>query len=101
MSKHGHFAENPVPVGVRGGSENSNTSLKRKRDCRIEIDENMSDNSTDRSKRANFSAIPSNGINRNLTVLNIKPTATKKIIIKNFKSKCFHARLVVNLACIL
>lgn len=87
MSKHDHFAENPIPVGIRGGSENSNTGLKRKLDCRFEIDENMSDNSTDRSKRANFSAIPSNGMSRNISLLTIKPTPAKKIIIKNLKSK--------------
>ncbi|XP_018322699.1 cullin-4B isoform X2 [Agrilus planipennis] len=47
----------------------------------------MSDNSSDFSKRANFSAITSNGINRNLNILNLKPTTTKKIVIKNLKSE--------------
>lgn len=61
--------------------------IKRKR----ETDENMSENSADRNKRANFSAISSNGLNRNLNILNLKPTATKKLVIKNLKSKfiCF------------
>lgn len=59
--------------------------IKRKR----ETDENMSENSADRNKRANFSAISSNGLNRNLNILNLKPTATKKLVIKNLKSKLF------------
>ncbi|XP_060516323.1 cullin-4B [Cylas formicarius] len=37
------------------------------------------------NRRANFSNIPQNGVNRNLNLL-IKPTAAKKLIIKNLKS---------------
>lgn len=61
---------------------------KRKRDTSVEeVDENMSDNSNEKTKRANFSAITSNGLNRNLNILNLKPTATKKLVIKNLKSE--------------
>ncbi|CAH0562200.1 unnamed protein product [Brassicogethes aeneus] len=48
---------------------------------------NMTDNSVDRTRRANFSNVPANGINRNLNILNIKPTTAKKIVIKNLKSE--------------
>lgn len=48
--------------------------------------DNMSDQT---GKRANFSAISSNGINRNLNILNLKPAPTKKLVIKNLKSMRF------------
>lgn len=82
MSRHARAVEDPSPVAVR-----SSTLGKRKRDTVLEIDENMSDNSAERNKRANFSAISSNGINRNLNIPNLKQTTTKKIVIKNLKSK--------------
>ncbi|KAJ8941903.1 hypothetical protein NQ318_001758 [Aromia moschata] len=44
----------------------------------------MTENST---RRPNFSNIPQNGLNRNLNLLNIKPTTAKKLVIKNFKSE--------------
>lgn len=49
-----------------------------------EVDENMSDNSPEGSRRANFSNV--NGANRNVNIHSVKPT-TKKLVIKNFKSK--------------
>ncbi|XP_064638709.1 cullin-4A-like [Lineus longissimus] len=47
------------------------------------------DTMTDPHRRANFSALtgPSNGLNRNLSPLNNKPTPAKKLVIKNFKEK--------------
>lgn len=39
------------------------------------------------NRRPNFSNLPQNGINRNINVLNIKPTTAKKLIIKNLKSE--------------
>ncbi|KAJ8980577.1 hypothetical protein NQ317_018704 [Molorchus minor] len=44
----------------------------------------MTENST---RRPNFSNIPQNGLNRNLNLLNIKPTTAKKLVIKNLKSE--------------
>lgn len=55
---------------------------KRKRSSQ----DNMSDQT---GKRANFSAISSNGLNRNLNILNLKPAPTKKLVIKNLKSMWF------------
>lgn len=39
------------------------------------------------NRRPNFSNLPQNGINRNINVLNIKPTTAKKLVIKNLKSE--------------
>lgn len=61
--------------------------LGKRKSEEIDSNETMSDNGNDRNKRANFSAIASNGINRNINIINLKPTATKKIVIKNLKSK--------------
>nr|XP_023019090.1 cullin-4B [Leptinotarsa decemlineata] len=46
----------------------------------------MSENTVNNSRRPNFSNVPQNGINRNLNLINIKPTA-KKLVIKNLKSQ--------------
>lgn len=85
MSRYARSVEDlspvPDPIPVR-------CPVKRKRGEPVAVtDENMSDNSTERNKRANFSAIASIGLNRNLNILNLKPTTTKKIVIKNLKSK--------------
>ncbi|XP_049818266.1 cullin-4B isoform X2 [Aethina tumida] len=61
-------------------------SRKRKRSG-TRNQETMTDNTLDRNRRANFSNVPNNGMNRNLNLLNIKPTTAKKIVIKNLKSE--------------
>lgn len=76
-----HIRRIPPDQGDQRPSASSSHHRKRRG-----ADENMSDHS---SKRANFSAISSNGLNRNLNILNLKPTATKKLVIKNLKSKLF------------
>lgn len=81
MSKHRNL-EDISPLNSRRSTECPNTISKRK----LEVDKNMSENSNEK-KRANFSAISPNCLNRNLHVLNLKPTTTKKIIIKNLKSE--------------
>ncbi|KAJ8923549.1 hypothetical protein NQ315_010127 [Exocentrus adspersus] len=48
---------------------------------------NMTENTVNSSRRPNFSNIPQNGLNRNLNLLNIKPTTAKKLVIKNLKSE--------------
>lgn len=65
----------------------STSGQKRKREKKIgrKNTENMSDNTVDGNRRANFSNVPSYGLNRNVNILNIKPAA-KKIVIKNLKS---------------
>lgn len=47
----------------------------------------MSENTVNSVHRPNFSNIPQNGMNRNLNLINLKPTTTKKLIIKNLKSE--------------
>ncbi|XP_018566633.1 cullin-4B isoform X2 [Anoplophora glabripennis] len=47
----------------------------------------MTENTVNSSRRPNFSNIPQNGLNRNLNLLNIKPTTAKKLVIKNLKSE--------------
>ncbi|KAF5297248.1 hypothetical protein FQR65_LT10020 [Abscondita terminalis] len=84
MSRHTRNLEDISPLNIKRSPEY--TGIKRKKDV-LEVDENMSDNANEKNKRANFSAITSNGINRNLSILNLKPTATKKIVIKNLKSE--------------
>ncbi|XP_017785971.1 PREDICTED: cullin-4A isoform X2 [Nicrophorus vespilloides] len=80
--RHSRTSEDRGPN--RGGNnEHSYSGIKRKRDTQAEI-ENMSDNT---HKRANFSAVTQNGLNRNLNILNLKPAATKKLVIKNLKSE--------------
>ncbi|XP_054266080.1 cullin-4A-like [Macrosteles quadrilineatus] len=75
--------------------ENENT-LKRKRNssgsdhyCKVvKHEENMTDATN--QKRANFSALTpaANGLNRTVpTLVNLKPGAAKKLVIKNFKDK--------------
>lgn len=39
------------------------------------------------TRRPNFSNIPQNGVNRNLNLINLKPTTAKKLVIKNLKSE--------------
>ncbi|XP_044764848.1 cullin-4A [Coccinella septempunctata] len=57
----------------------------------FETDENMSDNSVDPNRRPNFSNVGyvqvGNGFSRNLNMVQLKPTAAKKIVIKNLKSE--------------
>lgn len=84
----------PVPnswsCSVRTPNSPAVTSFLRKRkidSLEDNIYENMSDHPNDRTKRANFSAISSNGLNRSINIINLKPTATKKLVIKNLKSK--------------
>ncbi|KAL5004108.1 hypothetical protein ScPMuIL_017564 [Solemya velum] len=66
----------------RHSSENHSPTSKRRRDILEEM--------TDSQKRANFSALtsPSNGLTRHASPLvNNKPGAAKKLVIKNFKEK--------------
>lgn len=46
----------------------------------------MSEN-VESTRRPNFSNIPQNGVNRNLNLINLKPTTAKKLVIKNLKSE--------------
>lgn len=82
MSRYVKNSEDPSPLKRLVEPHIPN---KRQR-LEIEIDENMSDNSTDR-RRANFSNIPPNGVNRNVNILTVKPTTAKKIVIKNLRSE--------------
>lgn len=54
----------------------------------------LSDEMTDTAnqKRPNFSALSSspNGINKSASLVNIKPGAAKKLVIKNFKGASIH-----------
>ncbi|KAF5284860.1 hypothetical protein FQR65_LT13412 [Abscondita terminalis] len=63
MSRHTRNLEDISPLNIKRSPEY--TGIKRKKDV-LEVDENMSDNANEKNKRANFSAITSNGINRNL-----------------------------------
>lgn len=77
--------------------EDCENTLKRKRNTttsdnhfckKVKQEENMTD--TTNQKRANFSALTpsSNGINRTIpSIVNLKPGAAKKLVIKNFKEK--------------
>ncbi|KAL3290377.1 hypothetical protein HHI36_023719 [Cryptolaemus montrouzieri] len=67
------------------------SSQHSKRRRLFETDENMSDNSVDPNRRPNFSNVGyvqvGNGFSRNLNTVQLKPTAAKKIVIKNLKSE--------------
>nr|XP_022915121.1 cullin-4A [Onthophagus taurus] len=76
----------PFEKDARGAEEEPVLLLSKRRKLR-EVDENMCDNATERAKRANFSAVSSNGLNRTLNTVNNKPTGTKKIVIKNQKGE--------------
>lgn len=72
-------------------SVDSSVSPNCKRKRLLETDENMSDNSIDPNRRPNFSNVGyvqvGNGFSRNLNMVQLKPTAAKKIVIKNLKSE--------------
>ncbi|GJQ68033.1 hypothetical protein Trydic_g10668 [Trypoxylus dichotomus] len=90
MSRHNRRELDNCPANLRGSGEipNSSGSNKRKRGSTGgQTDENMSDNSSERNKRPNFSAVGSNGINRNVNIINIKTSGTKKLVIKNQKGE--------------
>lgn len=77
--------------------EDCENTLKRRRNTtnsdnhfckKVKQEENMTD--TTNQKRANFSALTpsSNGINRTIpSIVNLKPGAAKKLVIKNFKGR--------------
>ena len=70
----------------RKSSGNSPTSLQPAK----KLKEDSTITMTESQKRANFSALtnPSNGLNRHASpLLNNKPGAAKKLVIKNFKGK--------------
>jgi len=86
LEPQGEDCENSVKrrrTSCSGGEKLVNSTNKR-----AKCEEGMNENSA-LSKRANFSALSptSNGVNRNQPVLNVKPGAAKKLVIKNLKEK--------------
>lgn len=76
--------EDRVNSRRKRNSSNSENISKR-----VKIDEkSMTDTTTNNQKRANFSALSNpNGVNKNPALVNAKPGAAKKLVIKNFKEK--------------
>lgn len=65
----------------RNSSNSENISKRLKQE-----DNNMTDTTQNNQKRANFSALSNpNGVSKTSPLVNTKPGAAKKLVIKNFK----------------
>ena len=93
MSSPSSVAEDICPLT----SKDIDHSTKRKREPEEIVDENMSNNSAEANKRANFSTISPNGLSRNSIASNGKGSNAKKIIIKNFKCKTIYFLNVISI----